>query len=370
MSRIMQHPWRWSIGSAGFAIVVGLVHGSCAGPRTEAALGRTETPPLVDEHVELARRHAPWIVHEVDATRGREDLPTRADFDGNLRGDDNWDSFARFELAPVVYYAAVQSETHWFLTYHLFHPRDWSRFDLGLHMTHENDGENLQIVVEKARGRAVLLLTQAHYCGVAWADPGSGFASGTEDLCGPLVLVDDSGRRTPDGGHPVVFVESGGHGILGWPDAPRGLELPAALEDAIVDSCLVLRPAARGEAVAEPELPARRAVAYALASTVESFWPGVRDGSLIGEGGLFDGSLPLRTPEIEVDVPRYYEGDRFSGPFGPDRGISPFAVDFGFGEGEVGALLFDPARRLAACLQVPESWSRRYVDYPFTARSR
>ena len=64
-------------------------------------------------------------------------------------------------------------------------------------------------------------------------------------------------------------------------------------------------------------------------------------------------------------MPRFYEADRFSGPLGPDKGISPFAVDYDFGEGEVGALLFDPAWRYAETLRIEGEWSREYVDYPF-----
>ena len=141
---------------------------------------------------------------------------------------------------------------------------------------------------------------------------------------------------------------------------------------------IVFRPARAGERVDEPPLdrspPAARvpggadaAVPYRLESTLARLWPGLRDGSLVGEGGLVDGPLRYRGRAIDVHVPRYYEGDRFSGPFGPDRGISPFAVDFGFGEGEVGALFFDPAARYAECLAVPEPWSRDYEGDPFSA---
>ena len=41
------------------------------------------------------------------------------------------------------------------------------------------------------------------------------------------------------------------------------------------------------------------------------------------------------------------------------------ALDFGFDEGEVGALFFDPARRYAECLGVPEPWSTDYEAVPF-----
>ncbi len=361
---------RWI--AAGAALLGAVVIAGCAtGPLLMPPLSRNEQPLLLDGQVELARRYAPWILNEVATDGGRQDLPTRADFDGNLRGDDNWENLARFELPPVVYYAVVESTTHWFITWHLFHPRDWSRIDLGLNMTHENDGENLQVVVAKANGRVVLLFTQAHYRGGVYANRDSGFAAGSEEIRGPLDLVDDAGRPATDGTHAVVFVERCGHGIYGLTDRRDEVELGADGAVRFSGRGFVLRPAAAGEEMTEPRLDSldvwvdATAMPYALASSIATFWPGLDRGCLVGEGGLFDGALRLVTPEVTIDVPRYYEADRFSGPLGSDRGISPFAVDFGFGEGEVGALFFDPARRYARCLTVPRSWSINYVAYPF-----
>lgn len=184
-----------------------------SGPYSTPPLGRFAEPLLVDGDLDLARRHAPWILNETASDGGRQDLPTRADFDGDLRGNNDWENFLRFELPPVVYYAVVGTPTHWFLSYHLFHPRDWAAVDLCLHMTHENDGENLQVVVERASGRVILLLTQAHYRGRAHAASGAGFAEADERLDEELVLVDDEGRVTGSGAHPFVVVEECGHGV-------------------------------------------------------------------------------------------------------------------------------------------------------------
>lgn len=340
----------------------------CAAPLAIPPLLGTDRPLVVDGDLELARRYAPFVYHAIDAERGRQDLPTRVDFDGNLRGDDNWEHLPHYELPPTLYYAVLTSATHHFIAYHIFHPRDWAPIDLGLHLTHENDGENLQVVVDRASSRVVLLFTQAHYCGGVYTPPGSSWAAGREPIRGPLLLIDEAGRPDPRGNHAAVFVEAEGHGIFGTTDSSSKVVVRPDGSAEIEERGLVFRPARPGEPVREPALAGGMAtVPYQLESITAKLWPGLRDGSLIGEGGLFDGSLRYSGPLIDIGVPRYYEGDRFSGPLGPDRGIAPFAVDFHFGEGEVGALFFDPARRYAECLSVPQPWSLEYEAYPFVA---
>ena len=81
----------------------------------------------------------------------------------------------------------------------------------------------------------------------------------------------------------------------------------------------------------------------------------------VGDGKMFDGSVTYAGREI----PRYYDGDRYSGPLGNDRGISPFALDFGFSEGKLGSLFFDPAGRYAESLTIDGPWSTRYAYHPF-----
>jgi hypothetical protein len=328
----------------------------------EQSLGHVEAPLAVDRHLELATRYAPWIYHAFHPSKGRQDVPTRVDFDGNLRGDDNWEHLPRFELPPVVSYALLETETHWFIAYHLFHPRDWSYARIGLHETHENDGENLQVVIEKRRGRVVFLWTQAHYFGAVHANQGVGPKE--ESVRGPLLLVNDAGEPDPHGTHAAVYVQAYGHGIYGAKDPCLDLRVRPGGEVESDESIWILRPADEGEDTPEPSLTPGE-VRYHLESTVTKLWPGLADGTLVGEGGLFDGTRHLKRPQIEVDVPRYYEGNRFSGPFGPDRGISPFALCFSFFSDHIGALFFDPANRYPEVLDLPQPWSRTYVGYPF-----
>lgn len=356
------------LGLALLVVVALLLPLGCGGPLRADTLRRATGQPVVDEHLELARSHAPWVLHAVHDTRGRQDIPAPLGFDGDFDGENDWDTFVEVELLPTLSYAVLQTETHWFLTYHLFHPRDWSFVELGVHTTHEGDGENLQVVVRKRDGRVEALMCQAHYRGRLHVVPGRGWADGDEESVSAPVLVDDAGRLDPEGRHPAVFVEWGGHGIyaVGDPCAEATLEPGEGAARAVFDGAgVVLRPARADEVVGEPDLPTSEAWPYQLESTLAKVWPGVRSGELVGEGRLLDGCVDYADDRVTLRLPRYHEADRFSGPFGPDRGISPFAVDVDFDEPHLGALFFDPARRWPELLQVPDDWSTTYVDDPF-----
>ena len=163
--------------------------------------------PAIERLTAIAEKYAPYIYHATERTGGRQDLISNVDFDGDLAGNNNWENFERYQLKPTVYYAALETETHYFIAYHLFHPRDWNNFTFWINDTHENDGENLQVVVRKRDDRVVLLWTQAHYRSEAYANPGSGVESAAIELTGNFQTVDDNGklrkgvRATP----PVVM---------------------------------------------------------------------------------------------------------------------------------------------------------------------
>ncbi len=328
-------------------------------------------PPVHDHYHSIARRFAPFIYHATDSKGGRQDIISNIDFDGDLVGNNNWENFDRYRLRPTVYYAVLETNTHYFISYHLFHPRDWNHFTFYLHDTHENDGENLQVVVRKKDNAVVILWTQAHYGSDVYANPGSGIRAGKAKISGMFQLVDSVGRPSTAAPHAAVFVEAQGHGIYGTLDSSSEVVIG---EDGIYEfedrSGLLFRPAFEGEEIFEPRNTSSGIVPYQLASTTQLLWPLLRDGQLTGDGKLLDGSVPYHDSHVMIrEVPRYYDADRFSGPFGPDRGISPFALDFSFSKGSVGALFFNPAHRYAAMLSISDEWSREYVGYPFPRNS-
>jgi hypothetical protein len=339
-------------------------------PASLPLLPNAGSPPISERLHQVAERYAPFIYHATDEKGGRQDIISNIDFDGDLVGNNNWENFEQYELKPTVYYAVLETETHYFISFHLFHPRDWNHFTIWLHDTHENDGENFQIVVQKSDGRVVLLWTQAHYRSNVYTNPGSGVLSGRTKLSGRFQLVDDRGVPSDTGRFVAVFVEAQGHGIYGTLDSSSDVVVNADGSFRLEDGTGVLfRPARNGEKIYEPKNWIAGEVAYQLDSITMKLWPLLRDGQLTGDGKLLDGAVRYSDELVSIDVPRYYDANRFSGPFGPDRGISPFALDFTFSPPTLGALFFNPAKRYPEQLTMRREWSRTYIAYPFVRTS-
>ncbi|MEK6324383.1 MAG: hypothetical protein AABN33_22315 [Acidobacteriota bacterium] len=324
-------------------------------------------PPASEPLTSIVEQYSPFVYAATDKSGGRQDIISNIDFDGDLKGNNNWEDFDRFELTPTVYYAILETETHYFISYHLFHPRDWNHFTVWLNDTHENDGENFQVVVRKSDGRVVLLWTQAHYRSCTYTNPGSGIESGATQMAGEFQTVDSNGVPSEEGTHACVFVESEGHGIYGTLGSDSEVRVNADGSFSFKgENGLLFRPARAGEEVKEPENTTSGEVTYQLDSITMKLWPLLRDGMLTGDGKLLDGSFGYQDEFVDVkEVPRFYDGNRFSGPFGSDRGISPFALDFSFKRGTLGALFFNPAKRYAEMLKITDPWRREYINYPF-----
>ncbi|MEK6408146.1 MAG: hypothetical protein AABN34_14390 [Acidobacteriota bacterium] len=355
----------WIAGALLILLIISNVHRlSRSGKPADQNRG---APPASESLTPIVEQYAPFVYAETGKSGGRQDVISNIDFDGDLEGNNNWENFDRFVLKPTVYYAVLETETHYFIAYHLFHPRDWNRFTVWLNDTHENDGENFQVVVRKSDGRVVLLWSQAHYRSSVYTISGSGIESGATRMAGQFQTVDSNSVPSDEGTHACVFVEAEGHGIYGTLDSDSEVRVNADGTFGFKGgSGLLFRPARAGEEVKEPENTSSGQVAYQLDSTTRKLWPLLRDGRLTGDGKLLDGSYRYQDELVDIEeVPRFYDGNRFSGPFGSDRGISPFALDFSFDRGTLGALFFNPAQRYAETLKITDPWSREYINYPF-----
>ena len=360
---------RWYLACLAGAVVVLLIFSNLhhlASPTRPGELNRGATParePLTS----IVEQYAPFVYAATGKRGGRQDIISNVDFDGDLEGNNNWENFERFELTPTVYYAILETGTHYFISYHLFHPRDWNPFTVWLNDTHENDGENFQVVVRKSDRRVVMLWTQAHYNSNTYSHSGSGIEQGQTPLAGGFQTVDSNGVPSEDGTHICVFVESEGHGIYGTQGSDSEVRLVSDGSFTFEGgSGLLFRPVRAGEEMKEPENFSAGEAGYQLDSITMKLWPLLRDGALTGDGKLLDGSYPYQDELVDIkEVPRFYDGNRFSGPLGSDRGISPFALDFSFERGTLGALFFNPARRYPERLTITGPWSREYINYPY-----
>ena len=169
-----------------------------------------------DPYRKLAEHYAPFVAQET-WFQPKSDYLARFDLDGDWRGDNNWDRADVGSSQAYVHYAAMETATHWFLIYNFFHPRDYS--DKCVAGTcHENDNEGLILTIAKdgsthgrlqTYGRLQTMETLAHNNIYSYQNDRQ-VKKGVHNFDGKVELQ--------AGSHPVIFIESGGHGVYGSKD--------------------------------------------------------------------------------------------------------------------------------------------------------
>lgn len=168
---------------------------------------------LSDSVMKIVKRWAPVIYQDVAKPMPRADYITNVDFDGDFISNNNWDNFDKnFPLKAYVYYHVVETKTHLIVGYDVFHPRDWEDVcPENAYTCHENDFEGSYAVVEKdgKDGELKLFATMAHdfYTYFINEKDLAKFQNEKDIVInGTIQYVD---------GHPVILVESRGHGQYG-----------------------------------------------------------------------------------------------------------------------------------------------------------
>ena len=270
---------------------------------SDSATDRRDPVPLTyagsDQDHQIAARFAP-VFHQALGSSPRFDYITRVDFNGDWRGDNNWENAADEGrmLGAAVYFNVSESVTHYFIHYAVFHPRDYKGGSVrgvvlsqilregatrhgdydptGLAeaavLAHENDMEGALVVVEKSAGlfgstRVVYVETLAHNQFLQY--PVERRLVGRRD-----------GRALVEDEHPVLYIEPKGHGIEAFHgedqlDGATGVVVYRYTGDSDEPTGL------SGSGAAEE-------VGYGLVSMTETLWPFARDryGELYG--GAFD----------------------------------------------------------------------------------
>lgn len=169
----------------------------------------TKFPPVensADKYLPLVEHYAPFVAQET-WFEPKADYLARFDYDGNWKGTDNWENLDSGSSKAFVYYAVMETETHWFLIYNFFHPRDYSDFCVA-GTCHENDNEGLILTVRKTGenfGKLEVLETLAHNNVYSFTNDSS-IRKGAHDIDGRIDFYNET--------HPIIFIEAGGHGVF------------------------------------------------------------------------------------------------------------------------------------------------------------
>lgn len=114
---------------------------------------------------EIAAHYAPEInaaVNVLLSESGKGDFLTAVDFDGDWSAMNNWENMTAYPLLATVYYSVQETDTHYFVGYYFYHPRDDAEIWLD---RHENDMEGIMLAVPKAAdgfAQPEMMYTQGH----------------------------------------------------------------------------------------------------------------------------------------------------------------------------------------------------------------
>ncbi len=301
-----------------------------------ACSSATPTPAItpVDPapRAELARHYAP-IIHQGAASD--QDFISAVDFDGDWVGNNNWEHQPQGDLRAFVYNSVIETETHWYLFYALYHPRDYTAEPCAeSDGCHENDMEALEVVVRKDGtrfGRPMALFTLAHNHIYLYAFDGSGVKKGSLKVRAKVREME---------GHPEVWVETFGHGIYGKPKI-------------LSPHKILYQP---GEEAQRPPNLSAEGVTYALLDIAATLWPHRQE---MGPGKLFDKPFDYRG----MTLPAAFDGD----DWGEDKANPPWGYDQETDHTPLqrGDFFLDPARAYASFAHEPGPVSQTYLFNPF-----
>lgn len=330
------------------------------GPRDVAAADLEPGDAGALQRARLAAHWSPVWYQDTDSSSYSADYIVAYDFDGDTRGDNNWDNLtgASADLRAVVYYAVTATRTHWFILYADFHPRDWDEncqpIPLGPDKCHENDMEGAVVVVRRdgsPHGRFELMYTEAHNDLHIFTNDGSISARHTRHLESAPVTWED-------GSHPELYVESKGHGVCALRyNGSKHCKHPVAGDPPPFPGGdgIVYRHAGSG-AGEVPTSGNDRDVGYALVPLETTLWARRKD--ICNDGCTFDKEMTYEGQTLG----KAFDGD----DHGDDKANPPWAWDDP-DDGPVyrGGFFFRPAETVLTHLEVGGEWSKTYLHNPY-----
>lgn len=339
----------------------------------------TEPLPAPPDLTAVAARYAPHIRQQTLGQKPEQDYLAAFDLDGDWDLTDSVAAIREATSVPaVVYYAVVETKSHWFITYLYYHPfRDEESASYG------NDLAGAQVVVQRFPEERPLLVQLTFKSGsqqdnFAYVTNESGLSGATVTGTWPQAEL------FPDGHYPA-FLTAGSHESCLWLDRDTGELRPCRLPTADIEGLTLIEyvPAeGAGEALHEEDGAFPRAteddpIAYVLADILIDLWPRRMDvqplGVVFAESFEFIGD-----PDRPGAGTRL--GSRFVNPTeDDDYGLAPWAWDWRPSAGgafvmlEPGTFFLDPAWFLKKRFPALPAWdsetqtgfSLDYCYHPF-----
>jgi len=336
---------------------------------------------------EIAARFAPTF-YQALGDNPRSDYITKFDFDGDWNGNNNWENTdeKKFRLLAYIYYSVSETQTHYFIHYAVFHPRDYKggerkglilseiiregakrgveKDPTGLMaeagVAHENDMEGVLVVVAKkgndlSRARTAFVET-FHHNDFSPYLPGESAPKGF-------------GTFKAEQQRALLYIEPKGHGI----EAYSGDEKQTAKKNFLIYKY-------KGKAE-DPEKQTDGSVGYELLPIQTTLWARARArknekdptyGAAHDYGLL---SLDVLQKNGKAGPQKIKVGAIGSTFVGDSGGVNmahpPWAwYDRNHRDDPLGLWFFDPARVIKRDFKLDEAISTVYVHLPFWAAGR
>ncbi|NDI35906.1 hypothetical protein [Chengkuizengella sediminis] len=198
---------------------------------------------------QLLEHWSPRVYHDVNPNYDvKADFITRFDLDGDWISTNQWETVDNEPLEAYVYTSVSETETHYFLGYSFYHPRDdgpdWGIFG---NEAHENDLEGIMLGIKKngEYGEFLGMNTVRHSDFYQYTN--SSITEGFETIDGTVQLY--------EGSHPEIFISSNGQYTLNT--NPHGHDIQAYTGDVNVGNDAIIY-----EYTGQAEIPTEVSPAY------------------------------------------------------------------------------------------------------------
>jgi hypothetical protein len=317
----------------------------------------TEPLPAPADHTAVALRYAPHIRQQTQAPNPEYEYVTRFDLDGDWDLTNSLAAIRAADAVPgVVYYAVVETKSHWFVSYLYYHPYR----DVGGGASYANDLAGAQVVVQRYPVERPLLVQLWFQTGtqqdvLAYVTSESGLTGAYIDGTWPAAQL------FPDGHYPA-WLTARSHQSCLWLDRDNGFPRPCRLSDAdlpMITHVEYVPPAVAGgggEALIEanggfPLTTGDDPIEYVLEDVLVDLWPRRLD---VQPGGVvFAESFAFASHDDRTLGARPGAGTRLGSRFvaaasAAGYGLAPWAIDWRPSAGqfvvlEAGTLFLDPA---------------------------